>query len=64
MYPYFFYRPRPPVIYSYPYANPFLYPHPLFNSFNSQSSAINQQIFNAGVMAGVSQSAISNNIMF
>lgn len=43
---------------TYPYY-PYHYPY-----IGSQSSTINQQIYNAGYMAGVSQVAYSNNYRF
>ncbi len=52
-----------PYHYFYPYRYPYAYPYS--RAFiGSQVSSINQQLFNAGIMAGVTQSAISNNIMF
>lgn len=54
----------------YDYMNPYRYryeyPHYRYPDtyIRNQLSNISQQIYNAGYMAGVTQSAISNNIIY
>ena len=62
--PYYSFYPR------YTYYRPYHY-YPAYygvsyqqNLLNSQISTVNQNMYNAGFMAGVTQSAVSNNIMY